>query len=243
MIEKKPLYVQLTNQLIDYISTDCVIGDRFMPEQVIADTYAVSRSTVKHSLEELEDLGFISKTKKVGYFVNNKSFKKNNLATFYSFTEQMRIMGKEPSSEILKFSLTHTNHYISSILKISDDEKVYQISRIRLADNQPILLEKTYLRASMFPDLKRRYLLKDPLYDVFRKRFNIVPTHAEEEFFASYVNQKESDLLEMSFRDPCLMIQRTTVDQYNRPIEFTVTTAPADMFSYRVALNEKKNCS
>ena len=104
--------------------------------------------------------------------------------------------------------------------------------------HQPVLFEKTFLPAERFPALKRNELVKNSLYDLLATKYQLKIKDGAEEFFASLINEREADLLDLRVGSPCLKIQRLAYDIFEHPFEFTITTAPSRYFAYKVPLTK-----
>lgn len=63
----------------------------------------------------------------------------------YSFTDNMNSQGKNPSTNVLSFEIVESTKYFSEKLGIKFGEKMIKIMRLRLADNIPMIIERTYL--------------------------------------------------------------------------------------------------
>ena len=126
----------------------------------------------------------------------------------------------------------------AQMLHLAQDEPVYRVERLRLLGHQPVLFEKTFLPAERFPALKRNELVKNSLYDLLATKYQLKIKDGAEEFFASLINEREADLLDLRVGSPCLKIQRLAYDSFDRPFEFTITTAPSRYFAYKVPLTK-----
>lgn len=73
-----------------------------------------------------------------------------------------------------------------------------------------------------------------PLYEIFREDYGEIIKVADEEFSAGIISDKEAKLLEVPGDSPCLKLLRTTYNDDNIVIEFTLSVARSDKFVYRV---------
>ena len=159
---KTPLYLQLVNILIEKIEKNMEEHEQILSEREICDIYDVSRTTVRQALDQLEKEGYIYKVHGKGTFVSPKRLNQD-LSSFYSFTEEMKKLGKKPNSEVVGFEIVNVDEKISRIFNLNDDELVYKITRVRKADDIPMMYEITYLPYSLFAGLSKDKLETIPM--------------------------------------------------------------------------------
>ncbi|MDO5039483.1 GntR family transcriptional regulator [Clostridium sp.] len=232
---KIPLYLQLMDILIDKINKGLKENDRLLSEREICDIYDVSRTTVRQALDELERDGYIYKLHGKGTFVAPKRVNQD-LVSFYSFTNEMKKIGKEPSSQIINFEIVEAGEKISNKFNIKAEELLYKLVRVRKADNVPMMYEVTYLPFERFYELSKEKLEGKAMYDVLKEEYNANLTFAEEYFEPILTNKLESIYLEIHEGAPSLKIERYTYES-KRLIEYTVSIVRGDKFKYRVQLN------
>lgn len=229
-----PLYSQLMDILIDKINNGLEENEQLLSEREICELYDVSRTTVRQALDELEREGYIYKVHGKGTFVAPKKVNQD-LVSFYSFTEEMKKIGKKPSSEIIGFEIIQSGEKLARKFNINEDDVIYKIIRIRKADDVPMIYEITYLPFTRFEGLSKEQLEEKPMYDVFTENYNAKLTSAEEYFEPILTNKIESIYLEIHEGAPSLKIERYTYEN-SRLIEYTVGIARGDKFKYRVQL-------
>ena len=231
---KIPLYLQLMDILTGKINSGLEENEQLLSEREICEIYDVSRTTVRQALDELERDGYIYKVHGKGTFVAPKRVNQD-LVSFYSFTEEMKKIGKKPSSEIVSFEIMQAGEKLSNTFKISEEDLMYKIIRIRKADNIPMMYEITYLPFSRFEELTKKELEENPMYDVFRDKYNAKLTFAEEYFEPILTNKLESVYLDIQEGSPSLKIERYTLEN-TKLIEYTIGVARGDKFKYIVQL-------
>lgn len=153
--DKRPIYDQLVEILRTKIENEMEPNDRMLSERKICDEYGVSRTTVRLAMAELEHMGYIYKRHGKGTFVAALSQNSQNLMESYSFTDYMRIQGKKPGTKVLSFEVVESTKYFSEKLGITPGEKMIKIMRLRLADDLPMMLERTYLPMKEFIGLTK----------------------------------------------------------------------------------------
>lgn len=231
---KQPLYDQLVDILTEKIDHEYRPGDMIPSERELSERYGLSRTTVRLALQELERLGLVVRQHGRGTFVADRSAQTANLMQAYSFTEQMRSMGRVPQTTILEFSEMEADKNLSEHMGVRIGDRLFKLKRLRSADGMPMMVERSYLPVRKFLSLKRPMLEHKPLYDVIEQDYHEKIRVAEEEFFASIARPADAHLLDISEGSPVLDLVRTTYNEGNEIVEYTLSVARADQFKYKV---------
>ena len=235
---KSPLYYQLAEIIINDIKEkNLQENDRILTEREYCEKYNLSRSTVRQAIAYLEKKGYIYKVQGCGTFVSSRVMKQK-LLKFYSFTEEAKKQGKTPSSKILSFKEKKADEKICKELNINRDDKVYELQRLRLADDEVVMYEKTYLLEKKMQGLSKNILLEKPLYDILQNRYNISFTKATERFSVLLADEKIAEILTIPQGSPIIRLQRWTYAGMEI-IEYTVSLVRGDRFEFEVELEEK----
>ena len=234
---KSPLYYQLAEIIINDIKEkNLQENDRILTEREYCEKYNLSRSTVRQAIAYLEKKGYIYKVQGCGTFVSSRVMKQK-LLKFYSFTEEAKKQGKTPSSKILSFKEKKADEKICKELNINKDDKVYELQRLRLADDEVVMYEKTYLLEKKMQGLSKNILLENPLYDILQNRYNISFTKATERFSVLLADEKIAEILTIPQGSPIIRLQRWTYAGMEI-IEYTVSLVRGDRFEFEVELEE-----
>ncbi|MDD2587700.1 MAG: GntR family transcriptional regulator [Atopobiaceae bacterium] len=233
--KKQPLYDQLVDILRDKIDNELRPNDLLPSERELSQQYGLSRTTVRLALQELENLGLIYRKHGKGTFVADFGDNVTNLSQTYSFTEQMRELGRVPKTTILEFTKLEANKYLANHMYIHMGDKVFTMKRLRAADGIPMMVERSYLPVRNFMSLTVEDVRSKPLYELIEKDYHEQIRVAEEEFSASIARLEDARLLGINEGSPVLNLVRTTYNEGNEIIEFTLSVARADQFKYRVS--------
>lgn len=231
-----PLYAQLMDILIDDMKNNLEEDEKLKSEREICEFYDVSRTTVRQALDQLEREGYIYKQHGKGTFVSSKKLNQE-LTSFYSFTEEMKKLGKNPTSDLVGFELIESSGKIQTMFGLEESTIFYKISRIRNADGEPMMYEITYLPFDRFEGLKKVDLEHTAMYDVLEEKYNLVIDSASEEFQPIATSKLESIYLGVEEGSPSQKIERYTYEGKNL-VEYTVSTARGDKFKYKVTLRK-----
>ncbi len=231
---KQPLYDQLVDLLSEKIEREMKPGDMLPSERDLADKYGLSRTTVRLAMSELEELGLVARKHGKGTFVSSVGRDTTDLSGAYSFTDQMRSLGRVPRTEVIDFEVREASKVVSAHMDLKLGEKVFRMRRLRLADGIPMMLERSYVPAKLFVGLSQRDVESKPLYEIVEQDYHNKIKSAEESFGARAARSDEAKLLGIEEGSPVLHLVRTTYNSKNVVIEYTRSVARADMFEYKV---------
>ena len=113
---------RLMDQLTSYIQT-LPANAKLLSERQLADKYQVSRNTVRLALLDLESTGLVRRVQGQGTFVNRINLQ-SDLGSSYKFGQQMRLLGKIPSTKIISFEEKDVNAYFAKNLNLEIGEKM-----------------------------------------------------------------------------------------------------------------------
>lgn len=203
-------------------------------ERALCDMYGLSRITVRQALEELTREGYIYKAHGKGSFVAPKTYNQP-LVKLYSFTEEMKALGKMPSTEVLDFERLAIDERLAEKMGLAPGDTVYRVVRLRLADGEALMYETTCVPCDLFPGLTEDAFRRKPMYDIFNSDYGYPVTRATERFSATVVHEGEAEQLKISEQQPAMQIKRYA---YHRAqlLEYTVSIARGDKFEYTVEL-------
>ncbi len=233
---KIPLYLQLMDKLIMKIEQqDYEEHEKLPSEREFCEIYGLSRITVRQALQELALEGYIYKLHGKGTFIAPKTFNQH-LVKLYSFTEEMKKVGKTPTTKVLEFNEIVADDRLASKMNLAPLDEVFQVIRLRLANDEPLMYETSYLPKKVFPQLAEKDFVERPMYDIFYNDYQVGVTKAVENFSAISVRNEESVHLNMVTNQPAMLIKRNAYHN-DILIEYTISIVRGDKFDYTVELS------
>lgn len=232
-----PVYVQLMNIIIDQIESG-VLGenDKIPAERELCSKYKISRTTVRQAIQELAKDRYIYIQHGKGTFVSPKQLKQE-LFGFYSFTEEMKKLGKVPSTKVITFEITQCDEKTAQKMNMAEGDRIIRFTRLRFTDNEPMMLTTSCIPYDRFPNLSRDEMEKGSLYEIFTNKYNVYFTKALETLTSVATRKDEAALLQMKAGFPSMMIERTTFEK-DEIIEYAIGIARGDKFKYDIILNK-----
>ncbi|WP_195854438.1 GntR family transcriptional regulator [Aerococcus tenax] len=235
-MSEKPLYISIADQLRKMIIDQLKPGDILPSERTLVKSTGASRTTVRLALKELELLGIIQTIHGKGRYVSDLDHTMINLQGMYSFTDHMKLIGRKPKSKIIsnKIKIVENNSELLQKLFYREKLPLNYFQRIRLADNIPMMVEKTYIPSSVFENFDPKEIERKPLYSIFLDEYSQIINYVEEEIEANHSTKQVSDLLSIEENSTVLIIRRKAYNQNNNLIEYTISFARADKFKYKI---------
>ena len=226
-----PIYHQLEEYIKQQIETGILKEEAVIPsEREYAERFQISRMTVRQAINNLVSEGYLKRQKGRGTFVNRKKVEQE-LQGMTSFTEDMLSRGMNPSSTLLSFQIIPADKNTASDLKIEENDSIYKIKRIRLADGAPMALETAYIPVQIVPGLTEENSNLS-LYQYIEEHLSLSISEANQEIEASVADSYDAENLGINLGDPTLLIGRISYLTDGIPFELVKSTFRADRYRF-----------
>jgi len=232
-----PLYQQLRDELATQIAAHkWRPGDPIPSETELTKQFAVATGTVRKAIDALVSDGLLERSQGKGTFVRRPRFD-SSLFRFFRFesvTGERRI----PESKILKRERLPGPSAVISTLKLAKGEPVIRLTRLRLVEYQPLLVEEIWLPADRFDVLMDVKLTDYPtlLYPMYEQMCGQMIASAHETLTVELVNPNHARLLQLPPGTPAIVIERVALAYDGVPLEWRRSRGPADHFRYHVEI-------
>ena len=225
-----PLHVQISEALRLLIETTKLkAGENFPSERELAESYGVSRMTVRQALQGLRHEGLIYRERGVGTFVSSRKIDVHT-RNLGGFSDEMLALGIKPSSRVLRLNCEIADEQITGDLDLEAGERVFRLERLRLADGEPMAFEVTCLPEKLCPELDKWNLTENSLYRILTENYNLQINHAAENLEAAAAAKFTAKQLGIKTGTPVLVVHRVVFSESNQPIESAHTTYRADRY-------------
>ena len=230
-----PLYHQVKTSILRRIETGhWRPGDRLPSEDELAEGFKVSKITVRQALRELAQIGHIRREQGRGTFVRTPRLVAGTRA-LTSFSEEMRRQGVQASSAVLEQGIVPASADVASTLGIPEDEPVFRLRRLRLADGDPMGVQTAYIPARLVPRIEDIEFSRSSLYDVLSGHYDLVPASAHETHYAFAVAVDDAALLHLDEGAPVMGTELVARLGDGRALEYVRSVMRADR--YKIVLD------
>ncbi|MHB8294931.1 MAG: GntR family transcriptional regulator [Acidimicrobiales bacterium] len=215
-----PAHSQIEQRLAEAIEArELAGGDKLPAERDLADLLGVSRMTLRQALSSLERRGLLLRKvgRRGGTFVAAPRLERD-LTIFAGLSEQLRQQGLVAGAEAISATSLPATRAVADGLALSEGSKVYRIERRRLANGQPIALERSFFPAERFPGLLERPL-GGSLYEVLARCYGARPVRAVERLEPVVATRPEAKALGLRPGSPVMLVERVAYDGAGEPVE------------------------
>lgn len=236
-LQRHPVYQQLNERLRSALAREYRCGDRFLTEREIAEQFAVSRATANKALASLVSEGLLEFRRGVGTFVRRDVID-YDVQSLVSFTEKARTAGRKPTTELITFGQIpagEIDQQVQSAIDVEADEALWEMERLRLADDTPVILEHRYVIRRRCPRLTKSQA-EGSLYRAWTKTHGLNITGADEIIRAVPLTASEAQYLKIAAGSPALEVTAVGRLDDNSPLWWERTLYRGDQYEFHCRL-------
>ena len=196
-------------------------GEEIPSEDKLAETYGVSRPTVRRAIQLLEEEGYVERRPYHGAVVCPPKIKQGFTSVLRSFVAEMRINDRTPHTRVIIARGARATAQVANRLEIAENAPVFKLVRLRYADDCPNVIVETYVPFDLYPDIASVDFRTTSLYGYFEMVGKpVVKAHRRLEIKSADVNM--AALLDIPVDDPVYCFATIARTQNDRVAEFTV---------------------
>ena len=215
-----PLYAQLESILADEIAAGMFPpGSRLPNEEQLVERYAVSRTTVRQTIQNLVGRGLVEIRRGKGTFVLQPKITQE-LTELTGFVEDMQSLGRRASARLLGKETVPASESVARQLAINAGTLVVRIQRVRLADNSPLSFDETYLPKEIGERILENDLETEPIFSLLEQKYDTPLLEAEYRLEAVSADTTVARALGIPLSGPIFLIERTSYTTGHQPIDY-----------------------
>ncbi len=215
---KRPLYVQFADKMRNRIlNEEYTYGQLFPSERELEAQYHIDRKTIRKSLNLLVEENLLVRVKGKGTFVNKPSIR-FHMEKLTGFSRLLKQEGIQVTTKMISCTRETAGYRLAKIFGIEKNDPVNKLIRVRIAEEEPIALEYTYIR-DVVPNFTEIDFSVYSLYDVLEKNGQI-PSNIKEEVHAVQVSGNEAQILGKEDGGQAFLVIDVTRNQHGEVIEY-----------------------
>jgi DNA-binding GntR family transcriptional regulator len=185
-------------------------GDMLPSENELSNQYGITRVTVRQALGELVRDGFINRIQGKGSVVQSNSRPSLGLLSFKGFSEVVQKSHHDVKTIFLKTPTVTTfpDKFFYNLTEEELDKGCLYIERVRFADEDPVLLEYTYVPVWGLKNFIDEPLIENSLFKTLNTRYHIEIKGLEQEVRAIAAEAGTAFLLKTPTDAPIIQMYR-----------------------------------
>jgi len=226
-----PIYRQIAEAIGSLLAGGVLPPGYVLPaERELCAQFGISRMTLRQAMSLLDREGLINSRRGVRTVVTHNRLAKQQPEAL-SFTEEIRARGGRPESRLISLELAIPSPSVRDFFELQEQQKVYEVQRVRLKDGEPLALEFARLPERLCPGLERFDLARSSLYETLDRSYGIRIESWDEEISAEIPNSLQRKLLSVPLRTAVLVVNRKAYVEDGRPVELTRSVYRGDRYS------------
>jgi len=215
-----PLYHRILAELRRQIHAgDLRPGDPLPSEGELMARFSVARGTVRQAVAALRADGTIAGPRGRPPVVQDRRLSQS-FDHLLSFSAWVRALGRRPRGRLIELALRPADDEASAKLAVAPGSPVYYLVRVRYADDEPLLIERTAMSRPLGEIVARLDLERDSIYEELRAR-GVIFASAHQEIDALTASDKDAHLLQAPPRTPLLRVRRRACSPSGEPLEWS----------------------
>ncbi|MBV9466803.1 MAG: GntR family transcriptional regulator [Solirubrobacterales bacterium] len=228
-----PRHAAIAQALRDGIRSGAIAAGSPLPsESRLSSRYQVSRGTVRQALASLRAEGLIVGGRGRAPVVRRPDLSQS-FDQLLSFSAWARQLGRTPSARTLELARRRAGAEAAEQLGLEDGTWVFEYTRLRLLDGEPVMIERTTLLESAGRLLLDCDLDGGSVYEQLGER-GIEFSEAHQTIAAIAASAQDAALLSVQRRAPILEVRRRALDPVGRPLEWSRDRYRGDAFAITI---------
>lgn len=213
--------------------------DRLPPERELCRMWGLNRSTLRSAVARMTAEGRLYSVQGSGTRVAPRFIR--SLQDLRSFSESAAAQGMRPESRLLSFSIVECDKQLSRRFHRMLGERFCRISRLRLTDGNPLLLENAFIPEDLAPGLEKHDLAAGSLFAVLREVYDVVPFRGTEKISITQATSEEAEHLGVAEGAPVFWIVSETYTESGDLMEYCRSVARADVMDMTSTLRWRED--
>ncbi|MBM7657000.1 UTRA domain-containing protein [Sporolactobacillus spathodeae] len=234
-----PLYIQVKRRIIEDIHNDTYTeGSRLPSETELCEKYEVSRITIRRSLQDMVDSGYLVRKQGKGTFVKRGKIKRS-LISPDGYTEYMRETGQRPERKIVEKVIKPCSPFIAKRLAIPLGSEVLELCRILYIKGVPLGFELNSYPIIRFNGLEAYIDDHVSTHEVLQKEYGVTLKSNYKVLNVLLANEKIANYLHCNVSDPVYQLDKTAFNQYKAAVYHSMMYCDVNRVSF--VIEDKKD--
>lgn len=207
--------------------------DQLPSQRTLGQQFGLSHMSVRRAINELIQEGLIYAVAGKGLYAAapKVDVERDGMV---SFSEDMRSRGMAASSRILRAEVVSAPTLLAQVLGVEIGAALVYLRRLRLANDEPMAVQDTYLPRALCPDLLEQIGQSPSLFALLRAVYHLRLARSSNAAEAVLSTDEEARLLGMTLPAALLITEQITYLDNGQPVEFVRSAYRGDRYRLTV---------
>ena len=232
---KIPKYLQIRQWLRTMIDRGEIRrGDKLPTEAELSHMFSANRMTVRKAMDFLVVDAMVIRRPGKGTFLVSEKPKDlvYTLKNITSFVDDMQSSGFQPTYQAVEVKVVQADGEVNKLLKLKNDQRAIYSLRVLHANDEPVLIEKSYLPYLKFKDILDMDF-NTTLYQILTEKFDITLDYATQCLTAVLSGEEETRMFGLSQPCPCMKMETVLYGPGKSPVEALFACYRGDKYKFR----------
>jgi GntR family transcriptional regulator, trehalose operon transcriptional repressor len=206
-------------------------GDMLPSENELAESYAASRETIRKALKMLSEDGYIHKVQGKGSIVLDVKRLDFPVSGLVSFKELTKKMGKRAKTFVETLEKNNPCPVLQEALKLTSEEVVWKVIRVREIDGERIILDKDFLVEKYVPSLTMD-ICRISIYEYLEEELGLSIGFAKKEITIEEPTKEDRELLDLEGFHSIVVVKNHVYLDNASLFQFTESRHRPDKFRF-----------
>jgi GntR family transcriptional regulator len=232
-----PYYIQVRDSILARVQAGIwKSGDQLPSEPKLCEYFGVSRTVIRHALDNLAAQGVIHREKGSGTFIAEPKITERLVQKLTGFYHDMVEQGHKPTTQVLTQQVIPAHGQIAAKLQLQPATPVIEIERLRAVHDMPIQHVTTYIPVALCEPLVDADLRDQSLYAFLEDHCELMIARGHRTIEAVPAGKRIAHLLEVSPGAPLIRLISVSYREDGTPIEFYRALHRGDRTRFEVEL-------
>ena len=210
------MYLRARDEIIRQIENGALKPHDALPsERALADQLGISRMTARHALGEVERSGYAYRKGRKGRFVADQRLS-YDVGRTLSFAARAQREQLNVSIDVISTSTCGADELLADKLNIDQGSAVHAYQRVFNVDGRPVIVEREFVIAELFPDLLEQDL-SQPSTLLHETRYGVVGSQGRVTIRCSELSSDDRVLLGPDSAPYGMDVELVVVDPKGNP--------------------------
>lgn len=211
--------------------------DKLPSERDMCELWGFNRTTLRSAIHRLVVDGVLYNRVGSGTFVAPEKLV-CNLQDLRPFSEVAQSAGRTQKNRVIAAHVQECTKQLSQKLQRPLGHKVFQLIRLRYVDDNPVLLETSYVDAERCPGIELHDFAKESLYNVMESVYGMTMrgSRGAEKLGVTYASEEEAKLLGIREGDAVIYRSGVVSDGDGVPTEYFKSVARSEFIRFASVL-------